>query len=140
MQHNIVLNSLTPLRSSVGNPWYSYYVLKTDGIFQSEEEVKNFTWRDPETGMTKLIQPNAKPGDFRYVDFNNDGQITDDDKQYLGSYMPKITFGFGGNLQYKGIDFSFQFQGVGKSTIYNGFKQMGYTGRGQGGNMLADVL
>ena len=71
--------------------------MKTDGIFQSEEEVKNFTWRDPETGMTKLIQPNAKPGDFRYVDFNNDGQITDDDKQYLGSYMPKITFGFGGN-------------------------------------------
>lgn len=140
MQHNIVLNSLTPLRSSVGHPWYSYYVLKTEGIFQSEEDVKSFTWKDPETGMTKLIQPNAKPGDFKYVDFNNDGQITDDDKQYLGSYMPKITFGFGGNLQYKGIDFSFQFQGVGKSTIYNGFKQMGYTGRGQGGNMLADVL
>lgn len=140
MRHNIVLNGLTPLRSSVGHPWYSYYVLKTEGVFQSEEEVKSFTWKDPETGMTKLIQPNAKPGDFKYVDLNNDGQITDDDKQYLGSYMPKITFGFGGNLQCKGIDFSFQFQGVGKSTIYNGFKQMGYTGRGQGGNMLADVL
>ena len=53
--------------------------------------------------------------------------------------MPKITFGFGGNLQWKGIDFSFQFQGVGKSTVYNGFNQMGYTGRGQGGTMLADV-
>lgn len=139
MQHNVVINSLTPLRSAVGHPWYSYYVLKTEGIFQSQEEIDNFTWRDPETGIKQKVQPNAKPGDFKYVDFNNDGKITDEDKQYLGSYMPKITFGFGGNLQWKGIDFSFQFQGVGKSTVYNGFKQMGYTGRGQGGNMLADV-
>lgn len=139
MQHNVVINSQIPLRSAVGQPWYSYYVLKTEGIFQSQEEIDNFTWRDPETGIKQKVQPNAKPGDFKYVDFNNDGKITDEDKQYLGSYMPKITFGFGGNLQWKGIDFSFQFQGVGKSTVYNGFKQMGYTGRGQGGNMLADV-
>ena len=140
IQHTVGVNDKRPLRSAVGQPWYSYYVLKTEGIFQNEQEIKNFTWTDPQTGMTKMIQPNAKPGDFKYVDFNNDGKITDDDKQYLGSYMPKITFGFGGNVQYKGIDFSFQFQGVGKSTVYNGYKQMGYTGRGQGSNMLADVL
>ena len=140
IQHTVGVNDKRPLRSAVGQPWYSYYVLKTEGIFQNEQEIKDFTWTDPQTGMTKMIQPNAKPGDFKYVDFNNDGKITDDDKQYLGSYMPKITFGFGGNVQYKGIDFSFQFQGVGKSTVYNGYKQMGYTGRGQGSNMLADVL
>lgn len=140
IQHTVGVNDKRPLRSTVGQPWYSYYVLKTEGIFQNEQEIKDFTWTDPQTGMTKMIQPNAKPGDFKYVDFNNDGKITDDDKQYLGSYMPKITFGFGGNMQYKGIDFSFQFQGVGKSTVYNGYKQMGYTGRGQGSNMLADVL
>lgn len=140
IQHTVGVNDKRPLRSTVGQPWYSYYVLKTEGIFQNEQEIKDFTWTDPQTGMTKMIQPNAKPGDFKYVDFNNDGKITDDDKQYLGSYMPKITFGFGGNVQYKGIDFSFQFQGVGKSTVYNGYKQMGYTGRGQGSNMLADVL
>ena len=140
IQHTVGVNDKRPLRSAVGQPWYSYYVLKTEGIFQNEQEIKDFTWTDPQTGMTKMIQPNAKPGDFKYVDFNNDGKITDDDKQYLGSYMPKITFGFGGNMQYKGIDFSFQFQGVGKSTVYNGYKQMGYTGRGQGSNMLADVL
>lgn len=58
----------------------------------------------------------------------------------MGSYMPKITFAFGGNMAYKGFDFSFQFQGVGKSTIYNAFKQMALTGRQQGGNMLSDIL
>lgn len=140
MEHPMVINSLKPLRSTVRKPWYSYYVLKTEGIFQSEEEIKNFKWTDPKTGITQLIQPNAKPGDFKYVDFNNDGSINDDDKQYMGSYLPKITFGFGGNVAYKGFDFSFQFQGVGKSTIYNGFKQMGLTGRQQGANMLSDIL
>ena len=93
-------------------------MLKTEGIFQSQEEIDNFTGETPKRASRQKVQPNAKPGDFKYVDFNNDGKITDDDKQYLGSYMPKITFGFGGNLQWKGIDFSFQFQGVGKSTVY----------------------
>lgn len=140
MEHPMVVNGSKPLRSTVGKPWYSYYVLKTEGIFQNEEEIKNFKWTDPKTGITQLVQPNAKPGDFKYVDFNNDGQINDDDKQYMGSYLPKLTFGFGGNIAYKGFDFSIQFQGVGKSTIFNGFKQMGLTGRQQGGNMLSGIL
>lgn len=140
LEHDIVVNSQRPLRSTVGKPWYSYYVLKTNGIFQSQEEINNYKWTDPNTGLTNLIQPNAKPGDLRYVDFSNDGKINSDDNQYMGSYMPKITFGFGGNLNYKNLDFSFQFQGVGKSTIYNAFKQMTLTGRQQGGNMLKDIL
>lgn len=140
MEHPMTIGSVKPLRSTVGQPWYSYYLLKTEGIFQNEDEIKNFKWTDPNTGITKLVQPNAKPGDFKYVDFNNDGQINDDDKQYMGSYLPKITFGFGGNVNYKGFDFSVLFQGVGKSTIYNGFKQMGLTGRQQGGNMLTEIL
>lgn len=140
MSHNNVVNGATPLKSTVGQPWYSFHALKTEGIFQSWEEIRSFKWKDPETGITRLIQPNAKPGDLKYVDFNNDGMINDEDKQYLGSYMPKITFGFGGNVAYKGFDMSFLFQGVGKTTIYNGFKQMGLTGRMQGGNMLSTIL
>lgn len=140
MMHTTNVNSLYPLRSAVGQPWYSYHVLKTEGIFQNEEEIKEFKWTDPKTGITKLVQPNAKPGDFKYVDFNNDGQINDDDKQYMGSYLPKITFGFGGNLNWNGLDFSFLFQGVGKVTLFNGFKQMGLTGRMQQHNMLSEIL
>lgn len=140
MEHPMSINGYKPLRSTVGQPWYSYSVLKTEGIFQNEDDVKSFKWTDPKTGITKLVQPNARPGDFKYVDFNNDGQINDDDKQYMGSYLPKITFGFGGHVNYKGIDFSILFQGVGKSTIYNGFKQMGLTGRQQGNNMLSGIL
>jgi len=52
LEHDIVVNSQRPLRSTVGKPWYSYYVLKTNGIFQSQEEINNYKWTDPNTGLT----------------------------------------------------------------------------------------
>ncbi len=138
-QHDNSVNSIKPLRSQVGQPWYSYHLIQTDGIFQSDQEVDSYTWINAD-GTTNKIQPNAKAGDLKYVDYNNDGKINDDDKQFLGSYLPKLTYAFGAGLSWKGIDFNFFFQGVSGVKIYNGFKQMGLNGRGQGNNMLADVL
>lgn len=134
LQHSTTMNSMQPLRSAVGEPWYSYYLIKTDGIFQNQAEIDNYT-KDG-----KKIQPNAVPGDIKFIDFNNDGTISDNDKQYLGSYLPKITYSFGGGFNMKGFDFSFMFQGISNVEIFNGFKQMGMTGRDVGNNMLADVL
>jgi TonB-linked SusC/RagA family outer membrane protein len=132
--------TMKPLFSEVGQPWYSYKLIKTEGIFQSQTEIDNYTWNDPATGSSRLIQPNARPGDLKFVDYNNDGQINDDDRQYMGSYLPEITYSFGSSLEYKGFDFSFYFQGVAGVNIFNGFKMMGLTGRGQGSYMLADAL
>ena len=47
---------MQPLSSAVGEPWYSYYLIKTDGIFQNQAEIDNYT-KDG-----KKIQPNAVPG------------------------------------------------------------------------------
>lgn len=59
------------------------------------------------------------PGDVIYKDLNNDGRITPaDDRQVIGSAIPRYTFGFKGDLAYKGFDFSFFLQGVGKSDGY----------------------
>ena len=137
-----VNNMFQPLRSVVGQPWYSYYLLKTDGIFQSTEEIENYLHTDKETGAKKIIQPNARPGDFKFVDTNNDGIINDKDRQYMGSYLPKITYGFGTSLSGYGFDFSMFFQGVSGIKIYNGLKQMSLSGRGgnTGYNMLSDIL
>ena len=52
----------------------------------------------------QLIQPNAKPGDVRYVDYNDDGQITDADRQHCGSTIPKFHLSSTINLEYKGFD------------------------------------
>lgn len=139
MSHDDNVNSFRPLQSGIGQPWYAFYLRKTDGIFRTQEEIDKYLWKDPETGQKKPIQPNAKPGDLKFVDVNNDGEITDDDRTYMGSYLPKTTYAFGGQFEYKGFDFSIMFQGIGGNKIYNGLRQMAIRGN-QGNNMIRDVL
>nr|WP_281167482.1 SusC/RagA family TonB-linked outer membrane protein [Spirosoma luteum] len=102
-------------RSQVGRPVGQWYVLKTAGIFQTQEEVNNY--KGPNGS---LIQPNAKPGDIRYVDTNNDGQITqNDDRQFVGSPWPKLQAGAQFNGSYNQFSLNVQFIGVFGYTVYN---------------------
>lgn len=132
--HNNTINSLQPLRSAVGQPWYSYYLLETDGIFQSQAEVDAYVHNG------EKIQPNAQAGDLKFVDSNGDGRINNDDNKYMGSALPGITYGFGAGLNYAGFDFAMFFQGISDVKVFNGFKLMGLTGRMQGNNMLSEIL
>lgn len=140
IEDNLVVNSMSPIRSKVGHPWQSFYILEADGIFKSDKEVAAYTHKDPETGVVSPIQPNAKAGDLRFVDQNNDGVINAEDKTYFGSYMPKYTYSFGARFGWKGMDLSLDFQGIQGNQIYNAYKQMTLTGRGTEGNMNALVM
>ncbi len=98
-------------QSEPGQPLNSFFVIKTDGIFQSMEDV----YDHQKDG--KLIQPNAQPGDLRFVDFNNDGKIDTNDRQYVGSAMPKQTFAFSFGFNWKGLYADVMFQGVAGNKI-----------------------
>jgi TonB-linked SusC/RagA family outer membrane protein len=106
-------------RTEVGQPVGSFYLLQTDGIFQTPEEVNahNFTGAD---GSTRLIQPYAKPGDVRYRDVNNDGEITDRDRSYVGSPIPKVQYGLNLTSGYRNFDLALFFQGVAGNKVWNG--------------------
>jgi TonB-linked SusC/RagA family outer membrane protein len=95
----------------------AFYLIKTDGIFNSQEEID--AHRDKNG---QLIQPNASPGDIRFVDANGDGIISDEDKQLDGSAFPKFAFGLGFNAQWNGFDFNMFFQGTYGNKIYNGLR------------------
>lgn len=105
----------------VGFPIDAFYGLEADGLAQ----VSEFSF-DPVTGRRTpnfpVISGDASrigPGDVKYKDLNNDGQITlADDRKVLGSAFPQYTFGFRGNLDWKGVDFSFFFQGAEKVNGY----------------------
>ena len=60
-------------------------------------------------------------GDFLYKDVNGDGEISEKDYLPIGySNIPRITYGFGGSVEWRGIDFSVFFSGLGKaSRLYN---------------------
>lgn len=107
-------------RSKIGRPVAEWYLLETDGIFQSADEVNDYT---SEEGT--LIQPFAQPGDIRFVDVNGDGQITDEDRTYTGqSPWPKLQAGSQFNASYLNFTFNLQLIGVFGNTIYNGVRQI----------------
>lgn len=103
-------------QTAEGKPLNSYYLIKTDGIFQSDAEAAAYLNKDG-----NRIQPNAKAGDLKFVDYNNDGKITDADRQYMGNATPKTTFALTLGFNYKKLSFSAMLQGVGGAqAIYVG--------------------
>ncbi|MHA4739420.1 SusC/RagA family TonB-linked outer membrane protein [Dyadobacter sp. MSC1_007] len=107
-------------KTEANHPIQSFYGWKVDGIFQSAAEIQQYNAIDGDD-KTKY-QPAAAPGDIRFKDTNGDGVIDPNDRQYLGSFIPKFSYGgnFGGS--YKGFDFSLYLQGVQGNKIYNGTK------------------
>jgi TonB-linked SusC/RagA family outer membrane protein len=96
-------------QTAEGEPLNSYYLIKTDGIFQTDEEAAAYV---DENG--NRIQPNAVAGDLKFVDYDGDGTInTSKDRQYCGSATPKTTFAFTLGFSYKKLSASAMFQGVG---------------------------
>ncbi|HEY3372992.1 MAG TPA: TonB-dependent receptor [Prolixibacteraceae bacterium] len=92
-----------------GEAFGSYFGFKTDGLFQSYEEIAN---------SVLPIGVTVQPGDVRYVDTNDDKVIDDKDRQVLGNAFPRYTFGFNYNLEWKGFDLGLMIQGVGKRDMF----------------------
>lgn len=106
-------------RTEVGQSYNSFYGFKTAGIFQNAADVAN-----NKNSAGKIIQPNARPGDFRWTDVDGDGAITDKDKTYLGTSLPKYTFGFTLNADYKGFDVMVFAQGAAGNKIFQGLRRL----------------
>lgn len=106
-------------RTEVGQSYNAFYGFQTAGIFQNAAEIANY--KNAAGGM---IQPSAKPGDFRWVDTDGDGSITDKDKTYLGSSLPKYTFGLTLNADYKGFDVMVFAQGAAGNKIFQGLRRL----------------
>ncbi|QCX38282.1 TonB-dependent receptor [Aureibaculum algae] len=106
-------------RTQVGQPYSSFYGFKTDGIFQNQAEIDAYTNTDG-----SLIQPNAVPGDFRYVNVDGKGTIDSDDRTFIGNPLPDFTFGFTVNLSYKNFDFMAFAQGAAGNQIYQALRRL----------------
>lgn len=126
----------------IGFPMEMYYGYLTDGVFISNEEVKE--WPD----QSQLI-PQSQKGDIRYKDISGpdgipDGKVDPNyDRVYLGSRIPKYTFGLNLGAEYKGLDLSMQIQGVaGVSGMLEGFAGWALCGEGnvQNGRMKVDLI
>ncbi len=102
------------VRAENGQPFPFFYGYKTDGIFQTMDEVN--AYRNSSGG---LIMPDAQPGDIRFVDVNGDGEITSDDRTNIGNGTPKWTFGLNFDVEWKGFDLGIFVQGVAGVKVFD---------------------
>lgn len=113
-----------------GKPIGAYYMLRQVGIYQYDSEV-------PQT----LFDKGVRAGDVHYEDVNKDGDINDDDRQYVGSAMPNFFGGITSDLQWKGIELNIfsQFSKGGK--VFASWRgPNGATGTEQMGNALSTAI
>lgn len=118
-------------RTAVGMPIGFFYGYKTDGIFQNTSEVGAYTNADG-----GLIQPEAQPGDFRFVDVNGNGEIDPDDRTFIGDPTPNWTYGMNVSVGWKGFDLVVFGQGVTGNDVFKATRRFDL----QMANMTADAL
>ncbi|MDT8416592.1 MAG: TonB-dependent receptor [Lutibacter sp.] len=106
-------------RTQVGESVNAFYGFQTNGIFQNMNDVNSYVNTDGAP-----LQPNAVPGDFKWTDIDGDGVITDDDRTFLGTPLPKYTFGLTLNLDYKAFDLMVFMQGVAGNKIFQGLRRL----------------
>ncbi|MBX2921560.1 MAG: TonB-dependent receptor [Chitinophagaceae bacterium] len=108
------------------NQWWGW---TGNGRFESWEDIYN---------SPVYIGRGTLPGDFRYEDWNGDGEINDLDRHpYQLSSTPWINYGLSANLSYKGIDLFLLFQGSALSTVqYLEQLQMPMWGSSESGAMV----
>jgi TonB-linked SusC/RagA family outer membrane protein len=89
-----------------GLPINALYGWVSEGLFQSQQEIEAHA---SQNGMGGPVAP----GDIKYKDLNGDTVINGQDRQYLGTYFPKVTYGVNISARYKGFDATLFLQGVG---------------------------
>ena len=92
-----------------------FYGFKTDGIIQNAAEAEAYN---------SMYGESAKPGDVRFVDFNGDDAITDEDKTKIGKGAPDWTYGLNLGAEWKSFDLNMFFQGTYGNDIFD-FSQRG---------------
>ena len=95
--------------TAVGQSIQAFYGWQVEGIFQDAADVSKHAKQTAGTA----------PGDLKFKDLNNDGVINNNDRQFLGSFIPKATYALNLGANYKNFDLSIFFQGVTGNKIYN---------------------
>lgn len=102
-------NNYNATLTTVGHPIGSFYLFEQEGIFQNDADIFAHAYQGK----------NLKPGDVKFKDQNEDGVIDENDRTFLGSAIPKYTYGATFNFEYKNFDFSAFFQGQYGNKIYS---------------------
>jgi TonB-linked SusC/RagA family outer membrane protein len=121
-------------RTESGYPIGYLYGYVAEGVFmtQASLDVANQSAKDaalaanPDLTSDELAQiyyqySNTSAGDMKFKDINGDGKVTDADRTMIGNSIPKHTYGFALDLEYKGFDLNAAFQGSAGGDLFYGY-------------------
>ena len=97
-------------RAENGQPFPFFYGYKTNGILQNQAEANDYNSK---------YGTSSKPGDFRFIDTNNDNKITSDDRTNIGNGTPDWSFGLNFDAEWKGFDLGVFLQGVSGVDVFD---------------------
>lgn len=100
-----------PNQTQTGQPIGYFYGYVVEGLYQSYADIL----RSP---VVKVSGGPVSPGDFKYKDMDNDGDVDDDDRTFIGNPTPDFTYGGSVTLKYKGFDLNIDIAGVYGNEIY----------------------
>lgn len=110
--------------TKVGKSIGQFWGYKTQGLFQTDAEAEAYVNKNGER-----LQPNAKAGDIRFVDIDNSGTIDAKDQTFIGNPIPKFSYGFVFDAQYRAdfgtFDFNMVWNGSQGNDIYNNTRYYG---------------
>ncbi|OQB29296.1 MAG: TonB dependent receptor [Bacteroidetes bacterium ADurb.Bin174] len=111
--------------SKIGEPLYSFYGYQVEGIYQNLEDLQNSPKAEkyPANGVFNRWNT-VWPGDIKFKDLSGpegkpDGIIDTYDRTYIGSPMPKFTYGMTNTFRYKNMDLTIFINGTYGNKIFN---------------------
>lgn len=110
-------------KTEIGQPLSMFYLYKTDGIFKTQEQIDNYVTSAGQPVMINGKRPQL--GDVKYIDTDDNGNITADDRQICGSPWAKLQLALIFNAEWKNFDFSMMWYGQFGNKIYNVTKWQG---------------
>ena len=123
-------------RVQVGESLGSFFGFQVDRLFQTTDEIAALDAAAKiKNGATAVYQKDAKPGDIKFVDLDNNGVINALDQKIIGSAQPNFFGGINNTLSYKGIDLNFFFQFTQGNEIYNNTRAFAEGMNGQFGQL-----
>ncbi len=121
-----------PWRMRTGHPLNQQFGLIALGLFEDQDEID----LSPEQKFGTV-----RPGDVKYLDYNKDGVVDAHDEVAIGySRVPEINYGFGLQINWKGLDFGAFFRGQARVSYSLGGSFFPFANGVGKGNLFAKAM